>query len=222
MFAHPPSIPSPSISPLDPLSCSPATSSTPYLRRAPLHPPSSGCAPTTRFPPSTHSPYFIDIFIWGQVHYLLGLFIQVEAATLVLNYQNLLEARKMTNSKCYAFTFYFGYVLWFVVRGIMPVYIVVSMMDLVEPVYGNTWTAAVCYGCAFFVVIFCNIVFLAILTPDVIAHCRGSKGQGEQLVDETDLEMDEIGGGPRRSVWLAPTEADGEAHFRSRASTIRV
>ena len=183
-------------------------------------------------------PYFIDIFIYSETHFLLGLFIQVETATLILNYQNLLEARELTHTTTYKAVFYTGYVSWFFTRGVMPIYIAHAMMTEVEAVYHGYWSAAICYACAFFVVVFCNVVFFFLLTPDVIAHCRGPR-QGELLApDDIELDAMEGPGGrrmtvgqsttARRSVWTAADDGDGDgeggkvAQFRSRASTIRV
>ena len=70
-------------------------------------------------------PYFINNYIPGAAacHFVLGLFIQVEIATLVLNYQNYLEVTERSHTKTYDTVFYAAYVLWFLTRICMPTYI---------------------------------------------------------------------------------------------------
>jgi len=185
------------------------------------------------------SPYFINNFIpnSSNCNYLLGLFIQVEIATLVLNYQNLLEVTEQTNTPKYRVTFYGAYVTWILARLVLPIYIVVLMVDVVMPCYKTTWYAVVAYGCGFFVLTFCTIVFLFIMTPDVITHLRGPPLDNNTAKDFT--PVDEAGDGSNaaavelqetgasRKSW-APSRLTGDAealtsepriHFRSRGAS---
>jgi len=121
------------------------------------------------------SPYLINNFLPGAsaCQYLIGIFIQVEIATLVLNYQNLLETTERTNTTTYKAVFYGCYVLWAVIRIAMPLYICMTLVNEVMPYYGSTPHVVVCYVCAFFVLTFCTVVWLFVLTPDVLVHLKG-------------------------------------------------
>ena len=88
------------------------------------------------------SPYLINNFFPGSsaCQYILGIFIQVEIATLVLNYQNMLELTERTGTATYKAIFYGCYLLWAVVRIAMPLYICLTLVnDVMPPVCFQGW-----------------------------------------------------------------------------------
>ena len=180
------------------------------------------------------SPYFISNFIPGcsNAQYLLGIFIQVEIATLVLNYQNLLELSEQTNTLKYRVTFYSAYVLWFLVRIILPYYIFIVMMKDVRPCYGTTWYAVIGYFCAAFVVFFCTYVFVLVMTPDVMAHLRGPPADPNSdqftsvdAADESGNMSIEMNDQRKRGFTVERAALNSDSariHFRSRGSSMAI
>lgn len=163
------------------------------------------------------TPYLINNFVpsCGATHFILGIFIQVEVATLILNVQNFLEVTDKSNTAIYKIVFFSSYICWFVVRILVPIWIWSMIIGSVYPHYGFGLSASVSYASASFVMIFCTYVFILVMTPDVLAHVRGT--HIDEIIEE-EMMGDEDGDTISKELRIAAAN-DG---LRNRKSNLAI
>eukprot|EP01134_Creolimax_fragrantissima_P003778 CFRG3778T1 len=118
--------------------------------------------------------YFMACFVPGcsQPYYILCLGLMVEFANPLINALWWMDKYSKTHLNIYAWVLYSHYVVWIIVRQLLPVYLTYLIVRQVIPAYGLCMCIIPMYLTGLFIVPFCTYVFVFLLTPELRGHIR--------------------------------------------------
>jgi sRNA-binding carbon storage regulator CsrA len=163
-------------------------------------------------------PFYLYLFVNGcDVGTLsFGAFLIVELATIFMNLQTWCETVVgHKNTTLYRVLFGLTYVSWFLSRLVMPVwvmafwYMYVLLEDQDHP--NASWGCLVPMTiCGHIIIVFCYVVFLGVLTPELVQILKGEVPKSVQQEEEQAAALEEAERRPDHeaaAVHLPPSEA---------------